>query len=141
MRLRIAVYKKYKVLHPFALSWRAAFQCSPYTEGCGGGFGYLTFKFFQEAGVPAVDPFDNRFCDVEVWKRSYLVEHYDELLKKAKARAAAAAASSEKSSSSGKSEGGSDSSSSEEGKKAKKKIDSAKFATDTNSNNAAAKAK
>jgi len=53
---------------PYSLSWRAAFQCSPYTEGCGGGFSYLTFKMFQEVGIPLISEV-NADCDPGVYEK------------------------------------------------------------------------
>lgn len=52
MRLRIALFREHGVLAPIELSWRAPTKCSPFTEGCDGGFSYLTFKQFKEAGAP-----------------------------------------------------------------------------------------
>lgn len=70
MRLRIAVWKKHKKKFPYSLSWRAAFQCTPFTEGCGGGFSYLTYKMFREVGVPLIaGDGKNSECDVNVYKR------------------------------------------------------------------------
>jgi len=60
MRFRIQLLKKHGILYPLELSWRSGTQCSPYTEGCGGGFAYLTFKFAAEAGLPIAD------CDKSV---------------------------------------------------------------------------
>lgn len=54
---------KYK---PYSFSWRAAFQCSPYTEGCAGGFSYLTYKMFHEVGVPLISDW-NKDCDINVY--------------------------------------------------------------------------
>jgi cathepsin C len=55
MRFRIQLFKKHGVLYPLELSWKSATRCSPYTEGCEGGFAYLTFKYAAEAGLPLAD--------------------------------------------------------------------------------------
>lgn len=52
MRFRIQLWKKHKIMYPLELSWRSATQCSPYTEGCEGGFAYLTFKQAYDTGLP-----------------------------------------------------------------------------------------
>eukprot|EP00397_Hematodinium_sp_SG-2012_P068455 GEMP01111279.1.p1 GENE.GEMP01111279.1~~GEMP01111279.1.p1 ORF type:complete len:127 (+),score=33.04 GEMP01111279.1:179-559(+) len=52
MRVRIALLRKYSILAPVDLSWRAPTQCSPYTEGCAGGFSFLVYRHFKEVGVP-----------------------------------------------------------------------------------------
>merc|ERR1719183_2406062 len=55
MRFRIQLFKKHGVLYPLELSWKSATRCSPYTEGCEGGFAYLMFKYAAEAGLPLAD--------------------------------------------------------------------------------------
>jgi len=52
MRFRIQLFKQHKILYPLELSWKSATRCSPYTEGCEGGFAYLTFKYAAEMGLP-----------------------------------------------------------------------------------------
>jgi len=52
MRFRIQLFKQHKILYPLELSWKSATKCSPYTEGCEGGFAYLTFKHAAEMGLP-----------------------------------------------------------------------------------------
>lgn len=52
MRLRIALFRTHGLLTPVELSWRGPTKCSPWTEGCRGGFSFLTFKLFKERGVP-----------------------------------------------------------------------------------------
>eukprot|EP00933_Yihiella_yeosuensis_P054156 TRINITY_DN5253_c0_g1_i1.p1 TRINITY_DN5253_c0_g1~~TRINITY_DN5253_c0_g1_i1.p1 ORF type:complete len:592 (-),score=135.85 TRINITY_DN5253_c0_g1_i1:102-1877(-) len=52
MRFRIRMLEKYGIFYPLELSWKSATQCSPYTEGCHGGFAYLTFKQAAETGLP-----------------------------------------------------------------------------------------
>jgi cathepsin C len=55
MMFRIRLFQKYNLLYPLELSWKSATQCSPYTEGCDGGFAYLTFKQSFETGLPLAD--------------------------------------------------------------------------------------
>lgn len=55
MRYRIQLFKKHGILYPLELSWKSATSCSPYTEGCEGGFAYLTFKYAAEVGLPLAD--------------------------------------------------------------------------------------
>jgi hypothetical protein len=55
MRFRIQLFKKHGLLYPLELSWKSATQCSPYTEGCHGGFAYLTFKYAAEVGLPLAE--------------------------------------------------------------------------------------
>lgn len=52
MRLRIALFREHGLLAPVELSWRGPTKCSPWTEGCRGGFSFLTFKLFKERGAP-----------------------------------------------------------------------------------------
>mmetsp|Transcript_48995 Transcript_48995/g.106687 ORF Transcript_48995/g.106687 Transcript_48995/m.106687 type:complete len:520 (+) Transcript_48995:132-1691(+) len=54
MRYRIAIFKKYGIFHPVDLSYKAAARCSPWSEGCNGGYAYPVFKFAHEQGIPAV---------------------------------------------------------------------------------------
>lgn len=55
MRFRIRLLQKYGIFYPLELSWKSATQCSPYTEGCSGGFAYLTFKQAAETGLPLAE--------------------------------------------------------------------------------------
>jgi len=57
MRFRAQFFRKHKILYPLELSFKSPAQCSPYTEGCNGGFSYLTMRLAYEIGVPlaAVD--------------------------------------------------------------------------------------
>jgi len=55
MRFRIQLYKQHGILYPLELSWKSATSCSPYTEGCEGGFAYLTFKYAAEVGLPLAE--------------------------------------------------------------------------------------
>jgi cathepsin C len=52
MRFRIQLWKKHGIMYPLELSWKSATQCSPYTEGCEGGFAYLSFKQAYDTGLP-----------------------------------------------------------------------------------------
>lgn len=52
MRFRIKLWQQHKVLYPLELSWKSVTRCSPYTEGCEGGFAYLGFKYAAEVGLP-----------------------------------------------------------------------------------------
>lgn len=52
MRIRVALLRKYSVPTPVSLSWRGPTQCSPYTEGCDGGFSFLVYRHFKEVGAP-----------------------------------------------------------------------------------------
>jgi len=67
MRFRIQLLKQHGLYYPLELSWKSATRCSPYTEGCEGGFAYLTFKLAAETGLPIAD------CD-----RSYEAKHLDD---------------------------------------------------------------
>jgi len=60
MRFRIQLYRKHQIMYPLELSWKTATQCSPYTEGCNGGFAYLAFKQAAETGLPLAE------CDAKV---------------------------------------------------------------------------
>lgn len=53
MRLRIALFRDLGALSDVRLSWRGPTKCAPWTEGCNGGFSFLTFKHFKESGAPA----------------------------------------------------------------------------------------
>jgi hypothetical protein len=55
MRFRIRLLQTHGILYPLELSWKSATRCSPYTEGCSGGFAYLTFKQAAEVGLPTAD--------------------------------------------------------------------------------------
>jgi len=55
MRFRIQLFKQHGLLYPLELSWKSATRCSPYTEGCSGGFAYLTFKHAAEVGLPLAE--------------------------------------------------------------------------------------
>jgi cathepsin C len=55
MRFRIRLWQKHGIMYPLELSWKSATQCSPYTEGCNGGFAYLTFKQASETGLPLAE--------------------------------------------------------------------------------------
>lgn len=55
MRFRLQLLRKHNIFYPLELSWKSATSCSPYTEGCSGGFAYLTFKMAAETGLPAAD--------------------------------------------------------------------------------------
>eukprot|EP00929_Paragymnodinium_shiwhaense_P002712 TRINITY_DN102_c0_g1_i1.p1 TRINITY_DN102_c0_g1~~TRINITY_DN102_c0_g1_i1.p1 ORF type:complete len:413 (+),score=101.14 TRINITY_DN102_c0_g1_i1:787-2025(+) len=55
MRFRAQLLKKHGILYPLELSWKSATRCSPYTEGCSGGFAYPVFKHAAEVGLPAAD--------------------------------------------------------------------------------------
>jgi len=55
MRYRIQLFKQHGILYPLELSWKSATRCSPYTEGCNGGFAYLIFKYAAEVGLPLAD--------------------------------------------------------------------------------------
>jgi hypothetical protein len=52
MRFRVQLFKKHQLLYPLELSYKSAARCSPYTEGCNGGFSYLTMRLAEEVGVP-----------------------------------------------------------------------------------------
>jgi hypothetical protein len=55
MRFRIRLLQQHGILYPLELSWKSATRCSPYTEGCSGGFAYLVFKQAAEVGLPLAD--------------------------------------------------------------------------------------
>jgi len=52
MRFRAQLWRQQKVLYPLELSYKSVARCSPYTEGCSGGFSYLSMRLAQEVGVP-----------------------------------------------------------------------------------------
>ena len=56
-------------------------QCSPYSEGCDGGFGYLVFKQFAETGVPAVEAETMEACDASTHHRAVFVANFKEITK------------------------------------------------------------
>lgn len=51
MRFRIELAKKYNSPVKLDLSWRQATRCTPYTEGCAGGFPYLVGRRAKETGM------------------------------------------------------------------------------------------
>jgi len=51
MRFRIALARKFGKPTSLDLSWRSATRCSPYTEGCFGGFPFLVARQAVELGV------------------------------------------------------------------------------------------
>jgi len=55
MRFRIRLFQKHGILYPLELSCKSATRCSPYTEGCEGGFAYLAFKHAAEVGLPLAE--------------------------------------------------------------------------------------
>lgn len=80
MRFRIQLFKKHGLLYPLELSWKSATQCSPYTEGCHGGFAYLTFKYAAEVGLPlaecdrATQPSDlDQTCNWECYRNNNMI--------------------------------------------------------------------
>eukprot|EP00927_Polykrikos_kofoidii_P006866 TRINITY_DN12790_c0_g1_i1.p1 TRINITY_DN12790_c0_g1~~TRINITY_DN12790_c0_g1_i1.p1 ORF type:complete len:680 (-),score=111.79 TRINITY_DN12790_c0_g1_i1:151-2190(-) len=52
MRFRIQLLKQHSILYPLELSYKSVARCSPYTEGCSGGFSYFSARFSAEVGVP-----------------------------------------------------------------------------------------
>merc|ERR1719414_1459021 len=60
MRFRAKLYRQHNILFPLELSYKSPVRCSPYTEGCAGGFSYWTARAAQEIGVPEAD------CDKNV---------------------------------------------------------------------------
>ncbi|CAK0839398.1 unnamed protein product [Prorocentrum cordatum] len=60
MRFRVQLYKQHGILYPLELSYKSPTRCSPYTEGCNGGFSYFIFRLASEVGVPLAD------CDQQV---------------------------------------------------------------------------
>lgn len=55
MRFRVKMYQEHGILYPLELSYKTPTRCSPYTEGCSGGFSYFIARVAQEAGVPTED--------------------------------------------------------------------------------------
>merc|ERR1719333_751108 len=54
MRFRIELSRQKGVQSNLDLSWRQPTRCSPYTEGCRGGFTLLVARSAWESGVPQV---------------------------------------------------------------------------------------
>lgn len=52
MRFRVQLLRKHGVLYPLELSFKSPARCSPYTEGCDGGFSYFIYRMATEVGVP-----------------------------------------------------------------------------------------
>mmetsp|Transcript_31334 Transcript_31334/g.72711 ORF Transcript_31334/g.72711 Transcript_31334/m.72711 type:complete len:644 (-) Transcript_31334:34-1965(-) len=52
MRFRVKLFQQHKILYPLELSYKSVTRCSPYTEGCSGGFSYFISRAAQEVGVP-----------------------------------------------------------------------------------------
>lgn len=52
MRFRAKLWQQHKLLYPLELSYKSATRCSPYTEGCSGGFSFFTSRLAMEIGVP-----------------------------------------------------------------------------------------
>mmetsp|Transcript_40241 Transcript_40241/g.110654 ORF Transcript_40241/g.110654 Transcript_40241/m.110654 type:complete len:634 (-) Transcript_40241:159-2060(-) len=55
MRFRVRLFQQHGILYPLELSYKSVARCSPYTEGCSGGFSYLTSRLAKEVGVPLSD--------------------------------------------------------------------------------------
>jgi len=55
MRFRIQLMRQHGIMYPLELSWKSGTQCNPYTEGCNGGFAFLTFKYSAEVGLPLAE--------------------------------------------------------------------------------------
>lgn len=51
MRFRIEMARQKKVVSNLDLSWRATTRCSPYTEGCNGGFPFLVGRMARDYGI------------------------------------------------------------------------------------------
>mmetsp|Transcript_54766 Transcript_54766/g.146213 ORF Transcript_54766/g.146213 Transcript_54766/m.146213 type:complete len:605 (-) Transcript_54766:184-1998(-) len=64
MRFRAQLYRQHKILYPLELSYKSPVRCSPYTEGCEGGFSYWISRLAMELGVPDAD------CDKNVLAES-----------------------------------------------------------------------
>merc|ERR1719161_634331 len=60
MRFRVKLFREKGLLYPVELSYKSAARCSPYTEGCDGGFSYFTSRVATEIGVPTAA------CDKDV---------------------------------------------------------------------------
>jgi len=55
MRFRVQLYRKHGILYPLELSYKSVTRCSPYTEGCSGGFSFFTSRVATEIGVPLAE--------------------------------------------------------------------------------------
>jgi len=55
MRFRVQLYRKHGILYPLELSYKSVTRCSPYTEGCSGGFSFFTSRVAKEIGVPLAE--------------------------------------------------------------------------------------
>lgn len=55
MRFRAQLFRQHGILYPLELSYKSAARCSPYTEGCSGGFSYFTGRVETEIGVPLAE--------------------------------------------------------------------------------------
>lgn len=51
MRFRIELARQKGIKSNLDLSWRAAIRCSPYTEGCNGGFPFLIGRMAKDSGL------------------------------------------------------------------------------------------
>lgn len=51
MRFRIELARQKKIVSNLDLSWRATTRCSPYTEGCNGGFPFLIGRMARDYGI------------------------------------------------------------------------------------------
>jgi len=60
MRFRVQLFKQHGILYPLELSYKSVVRCSPYTEGCSGGFSYFSARVASEIGVPLAE------CDKDV---------------------------------------------------------------------------
>ncbi|CAA9991272.1 dipeptidyl aminopeptidase 2, putative [Plasmodium knowlesi strain H] len=63
-RFEIGLFKKYrkKITVP-KLSYQSILSCSPYNQGCDGGFPFLVGKHLYEFGIPAEDSFPYGMSD------------------------------------------------------------------------------
>jgi len=52
MRFRVRLFQEHGLLYPLELSYKSPTRCSPYTEGCAGGFSFLISRMASEVGVP-----------------------------------------------------------------------------------------
>jgi len=52
MRFRVKLFQQHGILYPLELSYKSPTRCSPYTEGCSGGFSYFISRAAGEVGVP-----------------------------------------------------------------------------------------
>eukprot|EP00929_Paragymnodinium_shiwhaense_P028236 TRINITY_DN16410_c0_g1_i2.p1 TRINITY_DN16410_c0_g1~~TRINITY_DN16410_c0_g1_i2.p1 ORF type:complete len:479 (+),score=138.70 TRINITY_DN16410_c0_g1_i2:744-2180(+) len=55
MRFRAQLFRQHGLLYPLELSFKSPARCSPYTEGCDGGFSYFTSRLASEVGVPLAE--------------------------------------------------------------------------------------